>query len=145
MATAKAAADKVENLAADAQKAASDQFEKVAKSFEDVAAFGQDNMDAFMKSSNCAVKAAEQMNAEIISYSKRSVEDGVAAVKEMSTIKSLPEFVEIQASFAKTSMDGFMKQATKFNEMCMSAAKDVAEPMNARAAAAADLVKSYRV
>ena len=145
MATAKDAAKKVESLAADAQKAATDQFEKIAKSFEDVAAFHQDNFDAIAKSSNIAVKAVEEMNAEIVSFSKKSIEEGVAAAKEFSTIKSVPEFVEKQADFAKSSVDGFMKQATKFNEMYMAAAKDVFEPVNARATAAADLVKSYRV
>ena len=144
MATAKDAAAKVESLAADAQKAATDQFEKFSKSFEDVAAFGQETMDAMMKSSNIFVKAAEEMNAEFMSFSKKTMEEGVAAVKEMSSVKTMPELVEKQAAFAKSSLDGYMKQAAKFNEMFMAAAKDAAEPMNARAVAAADLVKSYR-
>ncbi len=143
MATAKTAAQKVETLAADAQKAATDQFEKMSKSFEDVAAFNQDNMDAFMKSSNIAVKAVEEMNSELMSFSKKSVEEGVAAVKEMTSVKTLPEFVEKQAELAKTTLDNFMKQSAKLNEMFMAAAKNVAEPMNARASAAADMVKSY--
>ena len=145
MAAAKDAAKKVETLAADAQKAATDQFEKIAKSFEDVAAFNQDNFDALVKSSNVAVKAVEEMNAEIVSFSKKSVEEGVAAAKELSAIKTMPELLEKQTAFAKASVDDFMKQATKFNELAMAAAKDVFEPMNARATAAADLVKSYRV
>ena len=144
MATAKDAAKKVESLAADAQKAATDQYEKITKTWEDAAAFGQDNLDAVVKSSNIAVKAVEDMNAEFVSFSKKSVEEGVAAAKELSSIKTMPELVEKQAAFAKSSMDDFMKQATKFNELYMAAAKDVFEPMNARAAAAADLVKSYR-
>ncbi|MEL6792655.1 MAG: phasin family protein [Pseudomonadota bacterium] len=144
MPAAKDAAKKVETLAADAQKAATDQFEKIAKSFEDVAAFNQDTFDAIVKSSNIAVKAVEEMNAEIVSFSKKSMEEGVAAAKEISSIKTLPELLEKQSEFAKTSMDDLMKQATKFNELYMAAAKDVMEPMNARATAAADLVKSYR-
>lgn len=145
MANPKDAAAKVESLAADAQKAATDQFEKISKSFEDAAAFNQDNMDAFMKSSNIATKAAEEMNAAFMTFSKRAVDESVAATKDLSSVKTVPEFVEKQAAFAKSSLDTYMKQAAKFNEMFMAAAKDVAEPMNARATAAADLVKSYRV
>lgn len=144
MAAAKDAAKKVETLAADAQKAATDQFEKITKSFEDVAAFNQDNFDAIVKSSNIAVKAVEEMNAEFVSYSKKTMEEGVAVAKEMSSIKTMPEFMEKQAELARTSMDDMMKQATKFNELAMAAAKDVFEPMTARATAATDLVKSYR-
>lgn len=144
MATPKAAAAKVEALAADAQKAANEQFEKISKSFEDAAVFGQANVDAFMKSTNIAAKAAEEMNGAFMSYSKRAMEEGVAAAKDITAVKTVPEFVEKQAAYAKASIDGFMKQSAKFNEMFMAAAKDISEPMNARAAAAADLVKSYQ-
>lgn len=145
MATAKTAAAKVESLAADAQKAANDQFQKFSQSFEDAAVFGQANVDALVKSGNIAAKAAEELNGEFMSYSKRAMEEGVAAAKDFSAVKTVPEFVEKQAAFAKSSIDGFMKQTAKFNEMFMAAAKDISEPMNARATAAADLVKSYRM
>ena len=144
MANAKAATKQVETLVDDAQKVANEQMEKVSKSMEDVTAFGQDNMDALVKSSTIAVKAAEDMSAEIVSFSKKSMEEGVAAVKEMTSIKTLPELVEKQSEFAKSSFEGFMAQATRFNEMYMAAAKDVFAPLNDRATVAADMVKSYR-
>lgn len=144
MAAAKSATKKVETLVDDAQKAASEQMEKVTKSFEDVTVFGQENVDAFVKSSTIAVKAAEEMNAEFVSFSKKSMEEGVAAAKEMTSVKTLPELVEKQVEFAKTSFDGFMKQATRFNEMYMSAAKEAFEPINERANVAAEMAKSYR-
>ncbi|MGB0853460.1 MAG: phasin family protein [Pikeienuella sp.] len=143
MAAAKTAAKKVETLVEDTQKVANEQIEKVTKSFEDITVFGQDNVDALVKSSSIAVKAAEGLNAEIVSFSKKSLEEGVAAAKELASIKTLPELVEKQADFAKTSFDGFMKQATRFNEMYMAAAKEVFEPLNARATVATDMVKSY--
>ena len=144
MATAKNTAKKVETLVEDAQKAANDQFTKMTKTMEDVAAFGQENMDAMVKTSSLAVKAAEEMNAEIVSYSKKTMEEGVAAAKELSTIKTVPELVEMQAELAKSSFDGFVKQTARFNEMYMAAAKEVFAPLNDRANAAADMVKSYR-
>lgn len=143
MATAKTAAKKVETLVEDAQKAANDQYAKVTKSMEDAATFNQENVDALMKCSNLAVKAAEEMNAEIMSYSKRTVQEGVAAAKELSSIKSVPELVEKQAELAKHSFDEFMKQSARFNELYMAAAKEVYAPLNDRASAAADLVKGY--
>lgn len=141
---AKAAPKKVENLVDDAQKVANEQMEKVSKSMEDVSVFGQDNMDALVKSSTIAAKAVEEMNAEIVSFSKKSIEEGVAAVKEMTSIKSLPELVEKQSEFAKTSVEGFIAQASRFNEMYMAAAKEVFAPLNDRATVATDMVKTYR-
>lgn len=144
MATAKNAAKKVETLVDDAQKAATEGYEKIAKGFEDIAAFNQDNVDALVKSSNIAVKAVEELNAEWMSFSKKSLEEGVAAAKEMTSVKSVPEFVEKQADLAKTSFDAFVKQGARFNEMYLAAAKDVYAPLTDRASAAADMAKSLR-
>lgn len=144
MATAKKAANQVETLVDDAQKAATEGYEKMSKGFEDVAVFNQDNVDALVKSSGIAAKAVEELNAEWMSFSKKSIEEGVAAAKEMSSVKSIPEFVEKQADLAKTSFDAFVKQSARFNEMYLAAAKDVYAPLTERASAAADMAKSAR-
>lgn len=141
MATAK----KVETIAADAQKTVTEQMDKVAKSFEDVAAFGKDNMDAVVKSTGAAVKVAEEMNAEVLAFSKKSVEESVAAAKELAGTKTVTEFVEKQSAFTKASFDGLVAQMTKFNEMMTSAAKDVSEPLSARVTAATEAAKSVSV
>lgn len=144
MATAKKAANQVETLVDDAQKAATEGYEKMSKGLEDVAVFNQDNVDALVKSSGIAAKAVEELNAEWMSFSKKSIEEGVAAAKEMTSVKSIPEFVEKQADLAKTSFDAFFKQSARFNEMYLAAAKDVYAPLTERASAAADMAKSAR-
>jgi len=144
MATAKKAANQVETLVDDAQKAATEGYEKMSKGLEDVAVFNQDNVDALVKSSGIAAKAVEELNAEWMSFSKKSIEEGVAAAKEMSSVNSIPEFVEKQADLAKTSFDAFVKQSARFNEMYLAAAKDVYAPLTERASAAADMAKSAR-
>lgn len=144
MPNAKNAAKKVQTLVDDAQKAATEGYEKITKGFEDVAAFNQDNIDALVKSSGVAVKAAEEMNAEWMSFSKKSMQEGVAAAKEMTSVKSVPEFVEKQADLAKASFDAFVKQSARFNEMYLAAAKDVFAPLSDRASATADMAKNLR-
>lgn len=143
MTTATETAKKIETFAADAQKSMTAQMEKMSKSFEDAAAFNQESFDAMTKSSNMCVKAAEELNAELMAFSKKAVEDTVSAAKEMAASKSVVELMEKQASYAKTTFDGMMKQATKMNEMAMAAAKESLEPINARFTAAAGMVKSY--
>ncbi len=143
MTTATETAKKIETFAADAQKSMSAQMEKMSKSFEDAAAFNQESFDAMTKSSNLCVKAAEELNAEFMAFSKQAVEDSMAAAKDLAASKSVMELMEKQAEYAKTSFDVMMKQATKMNEMAMAAAKESMEPINARFTAAADMVKSY--
>jgi len=135
----------VEDFTAEAQKTMQDSVEKVTKGFEDAAGFGQENLDAVVESGRVAAKAAENINAGLVAYSKKSYEDGLAAMKELSTCKSVTEFVEKQNAYAKSSLDAFVSEATKMNEMFTAAAKDVFEPLNTRMLAAADMMKTYRV
>lgn len=88
--TTKATA-KVEEFTAEAQKTMEENVEKMTKGFEDVAAFGQENVDAVVEASKIAAKAAEDMNAEIVAFSKKHYEDSMAAMKELSSCKSVTE------------------------------------------------------
>ncbi len=130
-----------ETFAAEAQAKMTESMEKMAKSFEDAAAFNQASLDAFMKSANIAMKSAEEISAESMAFSKKSMEEGVAATKDFAASKSVMELMEKQSDFAKTFFDGMMKQATKMNEMAMAASKDAMEPLAARVTAAAEMVK----
>ena len=76
-----------------------------------------------------------------MAFSKKSMEEGVAATKDFAASKSVMELMEKQSDFAKTFFDGMMKQATKMNEMAMAASKDAMEPLAARVSAAAELAK----
>lgn len=136
-------AKKIEDMTAETQKSVNVQMEKMAKSFEDMAAFNQESVDAVISASNVAMKAAEEINAEMMAYSKKSLEESVAAAKDFASSKSLTELLEKQTEFAKTSFDGFVKQASKMNEMALAAAKNSMEPISARVAAAGDMAKSH--
>ena len=143
MTAAKETAAKMETFTAEAQKSMTESMEKMSKSFEDFSSFAQGSMDAFMKAANVAVKSTEEMNSEAMSFSKKSMEEGVAAAKELASSKSVMELMEKQSDFAKTWFDGYVKQVTKMNEMAMSASKDAMEPIASRMTEAADMVKSY--
>ena len=140
----KAATKQVEDFTAEAKKTMEEGVEKMSKGFEEASQFGQENVEAMVATSKALAKAAEEMNAEIVAFSKKSYEDGMAAAKEMTAVKSVSEFFEMQTSFAKTAFEGYVAQATKLNEMYSAAAKTAFEPMNARFTAAAEMVKDMR-
>ena len=97
---------KVETLVADTQKAVTEQFEKFSKGLEGLTTFGQENVDAIVKSSEIAAKAAEGIGTEISAYSKKSFEDGVAAAQDFASAKTLTELFEKQTSFAQAVVRG---------------------------------------
>ena len=141
----KSATKKVEEIAVETQKTMEEGVEKMTKGIENAASFGQENVEAVVTSSKITTKAAESLSAEIAAYSKKAYEDSMAAAKELTTCKSVSEFVEKQTEFGKISIEGFVAEATKLNEMYAAAAKEAFAPLNARFTAAVGIVKDYRV
>ena len=141
MTAAKDTAKTVDAFAADAQKTMTDSMQKAQQSMTDMAAFGQETVDALMKSQNVAAKALEEINAEVMAFSKKSMEESVAHAKDLSSAQTMTELLEKQAGFAKLSFDSMMKQTAKMNELMAAAAKEAMEPIGARMTAAADMMK----
>lgn len=135
----------VEEFTAEAQKTMENNVETLTKSVEDAAAFSRENMDAVVVSSKRAAKAAEEMNAEIAAFAKKSYEDGLAAAKDMTAAKSVTELFEKQAAFTKSNVEAMIAEATKISEMFAAASKECFEPLSARMTAATDLLKVERV
>jgi phasin family protein len=134
---------KVETFVADAQKTATEQFEKFSKGLEGLTTFGQENVDALVKSSEIAAKAAEGIGTEISAYSKKAFEDGVAAAQDLASAKTLTELFEKQTSYAQTAFEGLVSQTTKMNEIYVAAAKDISAPLGARVTRATEALKSF--
>jgi phasin family protein len=134
---------KVETFVADTQKTVTEQFEKLSKGFEGLTSFGQENVDALVKSSEIAAKAAEGIGTELSAYSKKAFEDGVAAAQDLASAKTMTELFEKQTSFAQSAFEGFVSQATKMNEIYVAAAKDITAPLGARMTAATEALKSF--
>jgi phasin family protein len=134
---------KVETFVADTQKTVTEQFEKLSKGLEGLTTFSQENVDALVKSSEIAAKAAEGIGSEMSAYSKKAFEDGVTAAQEFAAAKTLTELFEKQTAYAQSAFEGFVSQATKMNEIYVAAAKDISAPLGARVTAATDAVKSF--
>ncbi len=140
----KIANEQVENFTNEAKRSMEENVERMSKGFEDVNQFGQDNVEAMVASSKVVAKAAEDMNAEVMAYSKKAYEDAMAASKELVSSKSVTEFFEKNTNFAKASFEGFVAQATRMNEMYSVAAKEAFAPLNARFTAAVEMAKTNR-
>jgi len=135
---------KVEEFTAEAQKNLEQGVEKMTESMEDMASFGQQNMEAMIASSKRAAKAAEEMNAELAAFTKKSYEDSMAAAKDMTAAKSVTELVEKQTNFTKSMMEAFMTQSGKMSELVTTAGKECVEPLNQRVTASTEMFKSVR-
>jgi phasin family protein len=120
-------------------------FEKAAKGYEELTAFGKDNAAALLQSAQVASKGMETLGSELLAFSKQSVEESIAATQAMLASKSLNELFQLQSDFSKMAFTQYRTQAAKFGELALSLAKEASEPLNARMAAFAALAQPASV
>lgn len=142
--TVNGAHESVETAMKTGAEALKSSFETASKSYDRLVGFSKDNVEAAMKATTTYTKAVEQMNTEVMEFSKRQIEDGVAAWKAVLGAKTVQEAWEVQTDYTKSAMDAYIAQFTKLNEMFVSTAKNAAEPVNARIHAFAEIVKESR-
>jgi hypothetical protein len=98
------------------------------KNFEEFQKLGKDNVDVAMKQFGSVSKGWQAIASEFADYSKKSFEDGSAALERLFGAKSLDKAIEVQSDYAKTAYEGFVAQATKFGELYTDLAKESYKP-----------------
>ena len=96
--------------------------------FDDIQKLGKDNMDVAMKQFGTVSKGWQSIATECADYSKKSFEEGSAALEKLFGAKSLDKAIEIQSEYAKTAYEGFVAQATKMGELYTDLAKETYKP-----------------
>ena len=101
------------------------------KNFDEIQKYGKDQLDSTMKAWGQMSKGVQAIAAETADYSKRSFEEGSAALEKLLGAKSLEKAIEIQTAYAKTAYEGFVAQATKLGELYADLAKETYKPFEA--------------
>jgi phasin family protein len=138
------AMENLETVFAAGSDAMKQNMEKALKGLDDVTSFNKSTVDALVKSANAASKGFEALSAEVLSYSKQSVEDAMAAAKAAMGSRSVQEFIEINTDFAKSAFDTYVGRVTKLGDMATTTAKDTFEPINNRVSALIEVVQTGR-
>ncbi len=99
--------------------------------FDDIQKMSKDNMDLAMESFGAMTKGFQSISAEMADYSKKSFEDGSAAMEKIVAAKTLDKAFEAQSEFAKSAYETAISQATKFGEMYTDMAKSAYKPYEA--------------
>jgi phasin family protein len=119
-------------------------FEKLLSALNEFSAFERDSVDALIASATATSKSLEEMNASVVAYTKKSMEDSIAVGKSMTAAKSVQELIEIQADYAKSSFDAYVTEINKHSDLVSALFKDGFKPLNDRFAAAVEAVQSQR-
>lgn len=141
MAAAKTTA---ETFAASGVNAFKDSYEKSVTAMTDLNAHSKKNLEAVVASVTAATKGAETLGASAMAFSKKSMEDQVAAAKTLATAKSVQEVIEYQTTFAKTAFEGYVAEMKKMAEMVSASMKESMTPINERVTAMVEHAQASR-
>ena len=95
---------------------------------DEIQKLNKDGLDTAMKSFGTLSKGMQAIAVEVADYSKKSYEDGTAALEKLMGVKSLDKAMEVQSEYLKSSYEGMVSQMSKLGEMYVDLAKDAYKP-----------------
>ena len=96
--------------------------------FETIQKFSKDGIEAATTSLKVVSKGAQSIAAETADYTKKSFEQGTAALEQLIGAKTLKNAIQIQADYAKAAYEGFVAQTMKVSGLYADLAKEVFKP-----------------
>ena len=123
----KAVAVSQEQVAA-AVKAGTEAF----KNYEEVIAFGKENVDAVVQANALFVKGVQSLNQEIFAIAQAALEENAELTKKVLGCKTVQEAVAIQSDVMKANYDKAVTESRKITDMTVKLAEDAAAPIAKR-------------
>jgi len=117
--------------------------DRAMKTAEQFAQFQQGNIEAMLKSGQVFATGLQDISKHVAATTQANFEEAVAAFRQLTTVKSLREAIELQTSFAKTSLEKAMAESGKLTETGLKLAEQVVAPLTARVNAAVETFSAH--
>lgn len=96
------------------------------------------NLEALADSAAVAADCAQTLSAQAAAYSRKALEDQVSTAKLLAGAKSVQEAFDIQSGYAKSALEGYLAELTRWSDSFTSSVQRSLKPLNERVAAAAE-------
>ena len=114
------------------------QAETFFKAAEEAAEFGRGNIEAMTKSAQLFAVGFQDIGKQVFAVTQALTDHALESAKALAAVKSLKEAADIQAAFAKASMERSMSEVSKLQEASLRLAEQAAAPITARMTLAAE-------
>jgi phasin family protein len=121
-----------------------DNIEKSIAAMTEMNVHSKKNIEAMIAAATAAAKGAETLGARAMAFSKKSMEDQVAAAKALASAKSIQEAVELQTGFAKTAFETIVAEVNEVSETVSTSVKETLTPINERVTAFVERIQAPR-
>ncbi|QYU69382.1 phasin family protein [Leptolyngbya sp. 15MV] len=126
---------------ATAQERAKAAYDKGTELATEMGEFSKGNLEAVVESGKILTAGVQTIAKTQFEDGKTAVETMTADLKEMASVKSPTEFVQLQGKLASRNFDAAVAQVSKTTEAWVKLANDVFAPLSSRASLAMEKVR----
>jgi len=113
-------------------------MERMMTTAEDLVAFGQGNIEAFVKAGQIWAAGLQDLGKTVAESAQAQMEQSVSAFKALSTVKSLREAMDLQSTHARAALEKAVSDSGKLTDASMKLAEQAMAPLTARMTIAAE-------
>jgi phasin family protein len=108
------------------------------KNTEDFVAFGQANVEAFVKSGQIWAAGLQELMKQFATATKVSFDESASAFKAISSAKSVTEAMDLQSKFASSMAAKTLAESNKFIDASIKLTEQTLAPISARVTGAVE-------
>jgi phasin family protein len=113
-------------------------MEKAMKTAEEFVAFGQGNLEAMMKAGQIWAAGMQDIGKQVAATAQGSMEETMATVKALATVKSLKDAIDLQTGFARTTIEKTLAESGKLTDASIKLTEQTLAPITARVSMAVE-------
>jgi phasin family protein len=110
----------------------------MTKSTEDFVAFGQANVEAFVKSGQIWAAGVQELMKLFAATTKVSFDESVSTFKAITSAKSVTEAVDLQSAFASSAVTKTLAESKKLIDASIKLTEQTLAPITARVTGAVE-------
>lgn len=102
------------------------------KTTEEIVTFGQGNVEAIVKSSQIFATGMQDLTKQIAATTQASFNEAINTFRAMTTVRSVKDALELQASLTRSTMEAALRQTTQAAETSMKVTERAMTPIAQR-------------
>jgi phasin family protein len=107
-------------------------MEKAMKTAEELVSFGQGNFEAILKSGQIWASGMQDLSKQMAATAQASFDETLATFKALTSVKSLKDAMELQASLARSAMEKTLTESGKLTDASFKLTEQAIAPITAR-------------
>ena len=117
---------------ADTQAKVKEGMEKAMKTAEELVTFSQGNLEAMVKCGQIWAAGVQDISKQMAATAQASFDETMSTFKAMSSVKSLKDAFDLQASLARTTLEKTLAESGKLTDASMKLTEQALAPITAR-------------